>query len=1491
MKQLMALMSLAVLLLQAQSWDVEVCNIGAERFGEIVSCELEAEQAKNGVAVKEILPNGEMGPAETLPVEINGGKARVYWRMTGITAPRAVRNYRLTAAKAPQKPVPPETDLQCKLTDGFINISNAYFSLRHPVQGRGGFPQDIQFKCTGYTDSRLFFYDRLVDQKMSQYWAKEDRKATAAVVYASPYCVIVEARTTYCKDLGPCPDGLHAIYRYVYLAGAPVVDVTLEVLRDDSKKPVAWREVQALHLSRQEAYYDAFVTGDEPQAHPLQAKGQRSTGWGGKDWAVMQSAGEAVGLGGGKAFCWDASNEYVYYVKRDRGGMSAEQKRVEVTGRLYFGPSSADYGWYSRWLNKNTQPQVKVRAASAEPQTVASKQPAKVVPPEPGACALTLPGCQLEFGTAAQGFPVVGLTDKQTGVRFFRSHEKFAGLWSLTFGPADTKKQLTLNSSELAPGTCEAKPEELTFRWKGLSLGEEKDVLDVTCTVRWEEEREGFAFRIDVANRSKVYGLRSSQYPRLPQVFEPGSGDVMVPGGNAGGFLWRNNRRNFSAPYPSGRVPMQFFAFNLGNTGVYVGAEDDAARAKQLDLTNGQDVAFTVHAENMGVPGAAKAMAFPVVVSLYHGDWWQAAKLYRRWALKQAWTAKGPLLTRADYPKQLCDNGLWMCLGASPAMMEKLMTQVQERVAGRTPVGVHWYTWHKIPFDHSYPEYFPPKEGFADTTAKLKAMGQLVMPYINGRLWDSEIDSFKARGIQSACKQETGGYYVEIYGSKRKLSPNCPSTELWQKTVQNICHRLMTECGVNAIYLDQIGAARPVLCFDKTHGHPLGGGRHWVDGYRELLTPIKAEATKLGVALTTEDVAEPYMDTIDGWLTWRPRLQSDVPALMAVYGGYTTYFSSPQSKDDTLTSFRLAQGRDFLWGIQLGWNDIWILKNEHKEYFKVLLDLAALQKSAKEFMVYGELLGDVRSTEPVPSVNVVWRRNQPHEATLPAVQAVLWRGSGAKADDLLLAVVNATDVPQPFNVSGAALRELGKWQGGTVFRTRLTENGEELLAQTAEMVDLPLVLWPGEARLVAFRHQAPPKAAPKATDRWLTQAAGECTYRAAGGPEVRLQSYAVSVVEGEKPMLRLSADGGKAVELKVTCGGETAVVKVGEEPVSCEIPFDPAVVDGDDKSTLLALRVEQPGRQGYLEMPVVVRLVPPLELQLGSVPEVRGGDSFVLPVSVTNHSRLFKSGRVLLTLPAGWQAEPASSWSFDRLEPYGVNQRLLKVTVPADAKAGSQGIDASLVLSGSRKTLKVLKARPTLRAYRMIDSHRDTAVLAPEVPECIRIEKDYGGADDLSATVFCNWDMESLRIHASVKDNVHSQKPCASTVWSGDCLQFAICTGAMNTKPGYNGEEVEFAVAWTPEQGGYVFLWTGEGSGKQMTSAKVSVKREGTMTTYDAQIPWRELGIGKPAKGTRFPFSFTVNDNDGDVFRGWLQWTPGICGGKDSSAFGWLILE
>ncbi|MBC7238461.1 MAG: hypothetical protein H5T69_21680, partial [Chloroflexi bacterium] len=156
-----------------------------------------------------------------------------------------------------------------------------------------------------------------------------------------------------------------------------------------------------------------------------------------------------------------------------------------------------------------------------------------------------------------------------------------------------------------------------------------------------------------------------------------------------------------------------------------------------------------------------------------------------------------------------------------------------------------------------------------------------------------------------------GEPYIEVYNPQVKHAVMCPYTKFWQDKVNEIVERLVKECGVNAIYIDQIGAAGSVLCFDKNHGHPLGGGGYWVSGYRELLGRVK-EKVAGKVAITTENNTECYMDGVDAFLIWNPRYPSEIPMMTAVYSGYTIYFSSPTHGYSDTISFRMLQGRDFI---------------------------------------------------------------------------------------------------------------------------------------------------------------------------------------------------------------------------------------------------------------------------------------------------------------------------------------------------------------------------------------------------------------------------------------------------------------------------------------------------------------------------------------------------------------------------------------------------
>lgn len=240
----------------------------------------------------------------------------------------------------------------------------------------------------------------------------------------------------------------------------------------------------------------------------------------------------------------------------------------------------------------------------------------------------------------------------------------------------------------------------------------------------------------------------------------------------------------------------------------------------------------------------------------------------------------------------------------------------------------------------------------------------------------------------------------------------CPATSFWQNEIRTIAERLFNEAGVNALYLDQVASARPARCFDGSHGHPLGGGSHWVDGYRSMLKPVHDLASAKGAALTSENTAEAYMDNIDAFLTWSPNREDDVPALPAVYSGYTMYFGCHESAGDDIAAFRALHVRNFLWGCQLGWNAKWMLDEAHRQHLECAVRLASCRRAALGFFAEGELAGEVTGDEPSPSFTVSWRDDGGvHDVTMPSVQATLWENP---AGERLLAVANLSGTTRSF---------------------------------------------------------------------------------------------------------------------------------------------------------------------------------------------------------------------------------------------------------------------------------------------------------------------------------------------------------------------------------------------------------------------------------------------------------------------------------------------
>ncbi|WZL79745.1 FN3 associated domain-containing protein [Eubacteriales bacterium mix99] len=174
----------------------------------------------------------------------------------------------------------------------------------------------------------------------------------------------------------------------------------------------------------------------------------------------------------------------------------------------------------------------------------------------------------------------------------------------------------------------------------------------------------------------------------------------------------------------------------------------------------------------------------------------------------------------------------------------------------------------------------------------------------------------------------------------------------------------------------------------------------------------------------------------------------------------------------------------------------------------------------------------------------------------------------------------------------------------------------------------------------------------------------------------------------------------------------------------------------------------------------------------------------------------------------------------------------------------------------------------------------------------------WGGPEDLSAVGYLKWDLDNLYLALNVIDDSHVQTDKGSGIWSGDSVQFCLDPG-RSIAPGYyhTNDEIGFALN-SRDNTVYHWKWASStGDDLTMPDAKFSVIRKGTITSYEASIPWRDLVPDPDSIGenTDLGFSLLVNDNDlndeGTSGRkGYIQYMSGVGTGKDMTKYGDLVL-
>jgi len=943
-----------------------------------------------------------------------------------------------------------------KLTERTVIAGGgARFAFDPAVQA--GFPHEVHFG----TDEAVqplashSWNDRLYHSQRGGWMLRYDRSAKVSVLLDTPQLTVVRAAARYCREDGtPEPDGAEAVYDWYILRNSPEVFVQAFVRQARVRE---WHELHHLELNVSDARFTAWLGGGSAGGA---LKADRKS-WLTERWGALVDGGDptmspkaevrsVVALIAPTVRFYDGRGEYGTYLHGAWESWNARQRMLSAW--LWVGRTSdpatvlaeaagavslADVAVTTTDLERRVArlrrtPSTRWLAAIAEGYRtrgnleMAGKASAAKTYTDLAAMGVV---------TARSGDAGLAICRTDGGVRVHSlyDHRKDIELAAPVQPPLlhiVLRNDKDGSTAELTSGEGWGRVDCRSLSGTGVSIrlslpGDKRFAgIEAAATAKADPGSSGWRWTLRVVNASREWGIEQVAFPRIAvmppaedtAVFYPTGAGIVQP-------IRPGTSINRDSLYPNGWCTMQYMAVysSQANTGLYYALHDPVASSKHLTMVSedGASVAlgFDMPAPDMGRPETPFTLSGQAVWRLFRGDWYDAAQIYRAWVRRNAkWFPKLGPNGRTDTPKWMKELCAWAQTGGAPAECVETVKSMQRALG--VPIGFHWYSWHEIPFDNDYPHYFPTKPGVAEAVADLQAHDVYVMPYINGRLWDTrdrglEDYEFTSRALPAATKDRSGAPYIESYGSKEsdgspvKLAVMCPTTDLWQTTVRSIVLRLMDEVGTKAVYIDQIAAAPPVLCMDRSHGHPLGGGFWWtVNGYWPLLRAIRA-AMPPDRMITSECAAESYAAMLDGFLSWEWQYDGMVPAVPAVYGGAVQYLGRNYGAGESTRDLALCMkmGQQLVYGEQIGWLDPHIALEPVAGKFLRLV--VRTRHRFADYFAGGEMARPPKLRSDIPAVRADWAWYGEWWVTTPAVLTGAWKLPRERR--LLLFFVNVSD--------------------------------------------------------------------------------------------------------------------------------------------------------------------------------------------------------------------------------------------------------------------------------------------------------------------------------------------------------------------------------------------------------------------------------------------------------------------------------------------------
>ncbi len=177
-------------------------------------------------------------------------------------------------------------------------------------------------------------------------------------------------------------------------------------------------------------------------------------------------------------------------------------------------------------------------------------------------------------------------------------------------------------------------------------------------------------------------------------------------------------------------------------------------------------------------------------------------------------------------------------------------------------------------------------------------------------------------------------------------------------------------------------------------------------------------------------------------------------------------------------------------------------------------------------------------------------------------------------------------------------------------------------------------------------------------------------------------------------------------------------------------------------------------------------------------------------------------------------------------------------------------------------------------------------------------------ATDVEFTVWFRYTFDGFFVAVQVPDTSPCNKYCHDqNIWNGDALQMRFdpygCTAdqgliaASARDSNYSTEYQELVFALNNEDGlCYTYCWHGimVGLALQSEGGSYAASNDGTLTTYEIFIPWRELMTSLPHVGSTYGISAAIltatEGENNDEWQNWLEWGAGVINGRDDNICG-----